>query len=418
MLVNYRGFGTQVDVSAGTADRVSSDVEAIELARSLVPAIAEGASERDRHRLLPHAEVDRLSRAGLLAITVPRSHGGAEVSAATLVEVVRLLATADASVAQIPQSHFTFLDALRRTGSAAQQDRYYSAVLDGARLANAQVERTTTTVLDDTTTLTPRPGSDGFVLNGTKYYSTGSAHAQVLVVRAVVEPGADRSGARPPKVLVFVDASAAGVQVDDDWNGLGQRTTGSGTVRLADVAVEIDQVVPFDPLFEHRSTYGARAQILHSAIDVGIARSALDAGRAAAERARPWFEAGVDRAIDDPLLAQVAGELEVSVRSAESLLSTAAEAIDRAESGGSTDLAVEASIATATAKVVASRASLDASSRLFELGGTRASLDDLNLSRYWRDARTHTLHDPERWKVRHIGVWTLSRTLPPVHGQI
>lgn len=41
-----------------------------------------------------------------------------------------------------------------------------------------------------------------------------------------------------------------------------------------------------------------------------------------------------------------------------------------------------------------------------------------NLARYWRDARTHTLHDATRWKLQHIGRYTLSGTLPPRHGQL
>ncbi|MGU3654024.1 SfnB family sulfur acquisition oxidoreductase, partial [Mycolicibacterium sp. A43C] len=72
----------------------------------------------------------------------------------------------------------------------------------------------------------------------------------------------------------------------------------------------------------------------------------------------------------------------------------------------------------AIAKVAATRASLDASSTLFELGGTRSASGAANLARYWRDARTHTLHDATRWKVQHIGRHTLSGTKPPRHGQL
>ncbi|MDJ0108095.1 SfnB family sulfur acquisition oxidoreductase, partial [Rhodococcus erythropolis] len=61
-------------------------------------------------------------------------------------------------------------------------------------------------------------------------------------------------------------------------------------------------------------------------------------------------------------------------------------------------------------------ASLAATSTLFEIGGTRSAGESANLSRFWRDARTHTLHDPTRWKVQHIGRWTLSGTIPPRHG--
>ncbi|MDP2709867.1 MAG: SfnB family sulfur acquisition oxidoreductase [Solirubrobacteraceae bacterium] len=411
--------GSVVAPGERRAARIASDSEAIEAARALAVRGEAGAAARDRGRLAPTGELDDLGRSGLLGITVPDRLGGPEVSVATVTEVLRLLATADASVAQIPQGHFTFLDALRRQGTAAQQDRYFGEALAGRRFANAQVERTSRTVTDDATTLRRRDaGEPGYVLSGTKYYATGSLHADWLVVRAVAadEPaGAD--GTRP-KVLVYVAASAPGIRIEDDWDGLGQRTTASGTVHLSDVAVDPQQVVPYADIFDHPTTFGARAQILHAAIDAGIARGALEAGRAAAERARPWFEAGVERAIDDPLLVQVAGELEVAVRGAEALLRDAAARIDEAEADPTDASTAEASIATAAAKVAAARASIEASSALFELGGARASVDALNLSRYWRDARTHTLHDPVRWKVQHIGRWTLSSTRPPRHGQI
>jgi alkylation response protein AidB-like acyl-CoA dehydrogenase len=68
--------------------------------------------------------------------------------------------------------------------------------------------------------------------------------------------------------------------------------------------------------------------------------------------------------------------------------------------------------------VACARASVEATSALFELAGTRSAAEPLNLSRYWRDARTHTLHDPIRWKVQHLGRWVVSGTVPPRHGLV
>ncbi|SHN76101.1 SfnB family sulfur acquisition oxidoreductase [Cryptosporangium aurantiacum] len=397
---------TQVIRSAAEAEAVAG-----ELARTF----AAGAADRDRTRRLPGTELDELSRSGLLGIAVPARFGGAEVPATTLATVFAILAAADASIAQIPHSHFVFLDALRRTGSEAQQERFFAEALAGARFANAQSERGGRTITDDATTLSPR--EDGtYVLDGVKYYSTGALFADWLVVRAVRAGVPVPDGAPVPKALVYLRRETPGVAVDDDWDGMGQRTTASGTVRLEGAVVDEDAVVAYNALFEGPTTYGARAQLLHAALDVGLARGALAAGTEQAGRARPWFEAGVDRAADDPLLIQRAGELEIAVRAAEALLREAGAAIDAAEAALTAETAAAASIATAVAKVAASRASVDVASALFELGGTRAASDSLNLSRFWRDARTHTLHDPERWKVQHIGRWTLSRTPPPRHG--
>ena len=114
---------------------------------------------------------------------------------------------------------------------------------------------------------------------------------------------------------------------------------------------------------------------------------------------------------------QDAGELEIAVRGAEALLRDAASEIDDAEQAGPDDHnTARASVATAVAKVACARASTLAASTLFELGGTRAAAAGPNLSRFWRDARTHTLHDPSRWKVQHVGRWVLDGTPPPRHG--
>ncbi len=392
---------------------IASDGEALQVAQEMATVLAGQADDRDRLRRLPADELDRLSASGLLGITVPREHGGAGVSVATLAEVVRLLGTADGSVAQIPQSHFVFLDALRRQGTPAQCARWFAEALAGRRFANAQTERSGATVTDDSTALVP-DGAGGWVLSGEKYYCTGALFADWLVVRAVL---GDEPAPRP-KVLVYLERGTPGVTVQDDWDGMGQRTTASGTVRLDDVRVTGDAVVPFGGLFDGPTTYGARAQVLHAAIDAGLARGALTAAVTAVARARPWFESGATTAAGDPLVVQQAGEAEITVRSAEALLREAARAVDDAESDPTDDSTARASIATAVAKVAAARAAVDAASVLFELGGTRTAAAGLNLSRHWRDARTHTLHDPARWKVQHVGRWLLSGTPPPRHGQL
>jgi SfnB family sulfur acquisition oxidoreductase len=399
----------------GSASVISSDAEAVKLAQQLQEVFAEDAGARDRDRLLPQAELERLSESGLLGITVPARFGGAEVSVTTLTEVFRLLAVADGSLAQIPQSHFVFLDALGRQGSPQQQEYFFAEALAGRRFANAQSERGGRTIVDDATTLR-RLDDGGYVLQGEKFYSTGALFAHWLVVRAVLADEPARPDGSLSKALAYVRAETPGITIEDDWDGMGQRTTASGTVRLDGVRVAAAHVVPFSSLFDGPSTYGARAQVTHAALDAGIARAAVTAAVAQVAKARPWFESGVERAADDPLLIQQAGEIEIAVRGAEALLREAAAAIDTAEREPGENSTAVASVATAVAKVACARAAVEAASALFELAGTRSALDSLNLSRHWRDARTHTLHDPGRWKVQHIGRWLLSGTPPPRHG--
>lgn len=395
---------------------IASAEDALDVAAKLSAEFDAEASARDTERRLPHEQVTALKESGLLAISVPVEHGGIDAPATILAEVFRLIAHADPSLSQIPHSHFVFLEALRLQGTDEQQAFFYRQVLDGALLANAQSERGPHPIDVDTTTLERQPSGD-YVLTGRKFYSTGALFADWLVVRASLDDGSVPT-ASTPKAVAFVPRDAEGVEVVDDWEGMGQRTTASGTVTLSDVVVPTDRVVPFSPIFAEPTTYGARAQLLHSAIDVGIATGALAAGVRQAERARPHFEANVATAADDPTLIQAAGELAVTVRGAQALLVEAARAVDAATEHLTEASAAAASVAVAVAKVAAVRASLDASTGLFELGGTRSASLSGNLSRYWRDARTHTLHDPVRWKLQHIGRYTLSGTRPPRHGQI
>jgi SfnB family sulfur acquisition oxidoreductase len=397
--------------AAADAQRIDSDEHALERTGAVRAQIAAGAAARDRLRELPAAEIELLSREGLLAITVPRAHGGAEVSLETLARVVSVLASADPNVAQIPQSQFVYLELTRQVGSAAQQELLFGEVLDGRRIANAQSEAGSKTVADIRTSLRARPDGS-YLLEGQKFYCTGSLLAHWLTVLAKDEDGRTR--------VAIVPRDAVGVSVLDDWAGMGQRTTASGTVKLERVIVPREMVIPHHRMFERPQVYGARAQLLHTAIDVGIADGALeDAVEFVRTASRPWFEADVERADEDPLLIQRVGELAIGVRAAQALLSDAARTIDaverdRVDEAGS----ARASIAVATAKAFADRVCVETASALFELAGTRSAVDDLDLHRHWRNARTHTLHDPVRWKLQHIGRYTLNGTYPPQHGQV
>ncbi|GAB2881879.1 SfnB family sulfur acquisition oxidoreductase [Streptomyces mayteni] len=397
--------------TAIVAQVIRDDAEALRVAAELADAFRVGAAERDARRQPPREEVDRLSASGLLAVTVPAEYGGADVGAGTLAEIFRLLATADASLAQIPQSHFVYVNVLRRQGTAEQREFFFGEVLAGRRFGNAQSEAGTRHTQDFHTRLEPEPDGDGYVLTGVKNYATGALFADWIPVLARAAHDDDRLH------VAYVPWNEPGLTVVDDWDGMGQRTTASGTVRLDRVRVEPDRVVPHHLTFDGPQLHGATAQLLHAAIDVGIAGGALaEAAEFVRTKSRPWFESGLGTAADDPLLIQRFGELAIRVRAAEALLVAAGRAVDAAAGGLTDESAAEASVAVAAAKAFAGEAAVDVSSALFEVAGTRAAADGLNLHRHWRDARTHTLHDPARWKVQHIGRHLLNGTPPPRHG--
>ncbi|UFR06184.1 SfnB family sulfur acquisition oxidoreductase [Streptomyces sp. Go40/10] len=390
---------------------IADDVEALAVAAELAADFRKGAAERDARRRLPHGELERLSASGLLAVTVPARFGGADVRADTLAEIFRLLAAADASLAQIPQSHFVYVNVLRRQGTGEQQEFFFGEVLAGKRFGNAQSEAGTQHVQDIRTRLARLPDGS-YVLDGVKHYSTGALFAHWIPVLARTEDDTLH--------VAYVPRDAPGVTVVDDWDGMGQRTTASGTVRLESVPVPADRVVPHHLTFEGPQLHGAVAQLLHAAIDAGIASGALDeAVEFVRTKSRPWFESAAEghaTAAEDPLLIQRFGELAIRERAAEALLREAARAVDDARADLTDDSAAAASIAVATAKVAAAEAAVEVASALFEVSGTRSALDSLGLHRHWRDARTHTLHDPARWKVQHIGRYVLNGTKPPRHG--
>jgi SfnB family sulfur acquisition oxidoreductase len=262
------------------------------------------------------------------------------------------------------------------------------------------------------TRLTRAPGD--WHVDGQKFYCTGALYAHWIPTLVVAE-----EQGRDVTYLVLVPRAAQGVTITDDWDGFGQRVTGSGSVRFERVAVQPEWVVPFQTSFERPTTIGPLAQLLHAAIDLGQARGAFEAALPfVRERSRPWVDANVARASDDPLTIAQVGDLAVHIRAAEALVRRAARVLDAAQADPGEHAVAQASIAVAEARALTTSASLDAGSRLFELAGTAATLDGLGLDRFWRNARTHTLHDPVRWKYHAVGNFHLNGTLPPRHGAL
>ncbi|MCO7514427.1 SfnB family sulfur acquisition oxidoreductase [Pseudomonas guariconensis] len=392
-----------------TQSLITSDAQALAVAEEIAQQLQRDSALRDRERRLPHAELDLFTRSGLWAISVPKAFGGAGVSNVTLAKVIARIAQADASLGQIPQNHFYALEVLRVNGAPEQQRRLYAEVLAGRRLGNALAELGTKTAHDRTTRLT-RDG-DGWRINGRKFYATGALYAQRIPTSVIDEQGVQH--------LAFVPADAAGLQVIDDWSGFGQRTTGSGSVTFDNVFVANQDVVPFDSAFERPTPVGPLAQILHAAIDTGIARAAFDdALRFVRSRSRPWVDSGVDKASDDPLSLKSFGHLAIRLHAAEALLERAGEYLDRARDASNADTVAAASIAVAEARAISTEISLAAGSTLFELAGSQATLAEHNLDRHWRNARVHTLHDPVRWKYHAIGNYYLNGENPPRRGTI
>ncbi|MBI6884580.1 SfnB family sulfur acquisition oxidoreductase [Pseudomonas putida] len=387
-----------------------NDAEALQAARELAEVAREQAARRDQQRKLPWAEIELFTRSGLGSITVPKAYGGPDVSFATVAEVFRLISAADPALGQIPQNQFGMLQLLRLTASEAQQALIFRSVLDGWRIGNAGPERGT----KDTLTLKARitRAGDSYRISGEKFYSTGALFAHWVAVKALDDEGRQR--------LAFVRRGSPGLRIVDDWSGFGQRTTASGTVLLDQVPVDAELVIDNWRQRDIPNIQGAASQLIQAAIDAGIAEAAIDdAITFVREKSRPWIEANVDRASDDPYVIADIGRLKLELHAAEALLRKAARVLDEVNAAPiDAAIAARASIAVAEAKVLTTEIALQASEKLFELAGSRATLAEFNLDRHWRNARVHTLHDPVRWKYHAVGAYHLNGTLPARHSWI
>lgn len=389
---------------------IENDQDALNQAYQVADFALEGRNQRDQQSLLPYAEVNLFSQRGLGGIRVPKAYGGAFVSNKTLAQVFRIINKADANLGQIPQNQFGILNIVDLVGTEAQKKFIYAQILQGKRIANGGPERYS----KDTKTLSTQLRIDNgrYVVNGEKYYSTGSAFADWIAVKAW----------HPDNyvVLVVIDRHADGLKVVNDWDGFGQRTTSSGSVRLHQV--EVDPFLIFDErrLSEAPTYRGAYSQLLQVAIDVGIAEAAFADTLTAVYKARPIADAKVDKAASEPFTLQEVGKLNVLLDAAILLLDDAAEYLDQLDQLPQVDAqqAARASILVAQAKVYANDAALLISEKLLELGGSRASLQSHNFDQHWRNARVHTLHDPVRWKLHILGDYFLNQKLPQRHAWV
>ncbi|WP_288383042.1 SfnB family sulfur acquisition oxidoreductase [uncultured Acinetobacter sp.] len=389
---------------------LKNDQQALNAAYQVADEALINRNIRDQQRILPYEAIEHLSQKGLGGIRIPKRYGGAFVSNKTLAQVFRILSKADSNVGQIPQNQISLLNLIDLMGNEEQKKRVFGEILAGKRLANGGPERQSKDSKTVHTTLIQN--GEVWVLNGEKFYSTGSIFADWLAIKALHPEG--------HVVLVLVDRFTNGIEIEDDWNGFGQRTTASGTIKLNQV--HIDPALIFDErLLTQAPNYrGAYSQLMQVAIDVGIAEAAFTDLISAVKKARPVIDANVEKASLEHFTIQETGKLQVLLDAAIALLDDAAEYLDELDSQFEvTDAqAARASILVAETKVYANDAALTISEKLLELGGSRASLSQHNLDQHWRNARVHTLHDPVRWKIHAIGNYYLNGVFPARHAWI
>ncbi|MBD1586274.1 acyl-CoA dehydrogenase [Pseudomonas sp. C2L12B] len=369
--------------------------------KALCATIAKGAAERDQQRQYPLQAIAALRALGFWRLNVPVEYGGLGFDQQVLVQALALLAAADGSLGQIPQNHFNAVERLRLAGTPAQREHYLGRVGAGDFFGNATAEPGESHPGQAQTAL--RREGEQWRLDGHKVYATGALLANHISVQAL-----DAAG---QVVSVIVDRQHPGVEVIDDWDGLGQRTTASGSARFTAVPVQPLAIVrlPGDPQVAYR--IAAQSQLLHAAIDVGLAEAALEQAIALARQVHGGRGSGAAAFADDALGVSLLGELALETRAARRLTEAAGRLLALLSPASDLREVLEAYYEVAQAKILSTRAVLSVTSKLYDIGGTRAARQGNGLDRYWRDARTHTLHDAVRWKPHALGRWLLQEAV-------
>lgn len=377
----------------------------------ILNAVRSDSAADELSRTLPHHHVVALRKAGFGTLRLPVENGGAGASLVELLDGVLTVASADSNLAHIWRNHFAVVETLRRGASAEARRRWFAEIADGAFFTTGMSERDPNTPAGAGELLTQIVDRSGeLVLDGAKYYSTGSLYADWALVRA---------GWRGDRVNVIVDLHAPGVTVEDDWDGFGQRASGSGSLVFENVSVRPDDIVVAGRAGGQYG--GAFAQLFLTTILAGIIRAiADDAAALVRSRTRNYYHAPADQTLQDPLLQLVVGELESNAFVARAAVLEAARALDQttvdAPGTDYADLARRATLAAAHAKVVIDGLATSSATRLFDAGGASASSRSRNLDRHWRNARTLVSHNPTAHKARVLGDHVLNDTPLPTGG--
>lgn len=380
----------------------------LRVARETADDLATDAVAREQAGKPPFDEVSRLREAGLLTLLLPASSGGGGADWRTAYAVVREVAAADGAIGQLLGCHYLLSWTARFLGApapAARVERRSAAEqwCWGGGLAAREPGLTLT-----------RTGG-GQVLDGRQSYATGVLVADRLAVRAV------RADTGEP-FAVAVDPARHGVGVDADGDAFGQRLAAGGSVEFDAVPVTGDDVLGSlsadeDVLSPAAALMSPVGRLLSVQLRLGMAEGVLAEAREYSRAAHPaprsaWPAA----ASEDPHALAAYGELTVLTRSASALAEQALEAVHGGLARGEDltyDEYAEASVLVAMAEAAASRAAQESTARALDVVGTRSVSARLGFDRFWRNARTHTLHEPVTHRLHEVGDYFLNGAHPP-----
>jgi alkylation response protein AidB-like acyl-CoA dehydrogenase len=370
----------------------------------LLERIAAGAETRERELTPPFEAIAWIKEAGLGRLRIPIEEGGGGASVREFFDTLIALAEADSNVAHILRTHFWFVEQQLTTHDPQARARGLALLNSGAIVGNGFSEQSKLPVgLYFETAFTPDPDG-GYRLNGTKYYSTGTLYSDYTQIWASAPDG------RIAGAVIPIDRE--GVTIEDDWDGFGQRLTGTGTTRLENVRVAEEEFFDLgEPDGEQPPSYhGAFLQLYLQGVTAGVLASVRNDAVAWLERRKRNFSHATppQTPTDDRQVLQVVGEIAADAFAARAIVLVAAEkiqdAFDSVEDGAPTaEAAAAAQLAAAEAKVAVDRFSYATAAKLFDVGGASATQSLHNLDRHWRNVRTISTHNPTFLKASAIG---------------
>ncbi|MFR0639232.1 acyl-CoA dehydrogenase family protein [Arthrobacter sp. LS16] len=372
------------------------------VARQVAGTLAADALARDRANKQPFAEVKLLREAGLLELLVPAEFGGAGGHFETAFEVIRILAAADGSISQLLAYHYINQSSIAFYAPAEAQADWWRRTVAGSWLWGDSVNP-----VDPNLVLT-REG-DGYRLNGAKRFSTGSGVGEVIVVNAEVEGSGE--------LLAFVvPREAEGLRIVDDWDYLGQRLSASNSLVYRNVRIEPSDVlgpVTDEPV---ATLLTPGVQLAFANFYLGIAEGALARGRQILlGRTNAWFLSQAETYSQDVVFQRTVGELKARTAAVAALAEKLGRRFDQVLGGAvSQPQRAELAVAIAELKVVASEAGVDVANRIFEVTGSSSTKSDVGLDLFWRNVRTHSLHDPVDYKKIEVGAYFLRGESQPL----
>lgn len=376
--------------------------------RQTIEAAGQEALTREQERALPHEQIDALLKAGIGRLRVPREQGGLGLSWVEATEVFVELAAQDSNIPQALRGHLAVQeDALWRGAEEEAALRWFQRLARGELAGNAWTEPGRGAYNRSGTVVSQTP--EGPVVNGVKYYTTGSIFADWLDVTGRDEQGRELG--------ILVKRNQPGVRIEDDWTGFGQRTTGSGTATLTDAQVAEYELRPLTDRFPYQT--GLYQHILLIVL-AGIAEAAArDIAESLRVRSRTYSHANTPEPSADPQLLQAVGEVDAVAALARAQVLETARTIDAALATRSQDDAVQQAaadaveLATGRAQVALRTPVLEATTRIFDALGASGIDRTKALDRHWRNARTVTSHNPWVYKARIAGDHRVNGT-PPV----